>query len=409
LSKIALSFCQKIPELSEFGCHDSDESDARGNRPLPSVTPRGRNAPSVLHRLPVLALTHSTVAQQQQPTAVPVGVVRAERKPIARTIDFVGRVEAISRVEIRARITGFLEEVVFKEGDVIKEGTLLYRIEKGLFQAQVEQAEGAPERSKAAKILSAVQLARAEELAEKQAGSLAARDQARAQDQQARGAVMTDEANLTTARINVGYTDIVSPITGKVGRTSLTKGNVVSPTSGPLTVIVSQDPMYVSFPVSQREFLRVQAAGRQVEIGRIKARVHFGDGTAYQYEGGIKFVDVQVDRSTDTILVRATFPNPEGALVDGQFVRVQVESDKPEERVVIPQGALIADQEGVYVFAVDEGKAVIKRIKPGNESGTGVVVDEGLTGGELVVVDGLSLLRPGIAGRTNPSRTLAGD
>jgi len=257
------------------------------------------------------ALTHSAVAQQQQPTAVPVGVVRAERKPIARSVDFVGRVEAISRVEIRARITGFLEEVLFKEGDLIKEGTSLYRIEKGLFQAQVEQAGGALERSKAAKVLSAVQLVRAEELAEKQAGSLAARDQARAQDQEAKGAVMTDEANLATAKINLGCTDIVSPITGKVGRTNITKGNVVSPTSGPLTVIVSQDPMYVSFPVSQREFLRVQAAGRQVETSSIKARVHFADGTAYRHEGSINFVDVQVDRSTDTILARATFPNPE--------------------------------------------------------------------------------------------------
>jgi membrane fusion protein (multidrug efflux system) len=201
----------------------------------------------------------------------------------------------------------------------------------------------------------------------------------------------------------------LSPITGKVGRTNITKGNVVSPTSGPLTVIVSQDPMYVNFPVSQREFLRVQAAGRQVEISSIKARVHFADGSAYQHEGSINFVDVQVDRSTDTILVRATFPNPEGALVDGQFVRVQVESDKPEEKVVIPQAALIGDQEGVYVFAVEDSKAVVKRIKPGNESGSGVVADEGLTGGELVVVDGLSLLRPGIAVRANLSRTLAGN
>jgi membrane fusion protein, multidrug efflux system len=355
------------------------------------------------------ALTHAAVAQQQQPTAVPVGVVRAERKPIARSVDFVGRVEAISRVEIRARITGFLEEVLFKEGDLIKEGAPLYRIERGLFQAQVEQAEGALERSKAAKILSAVQLARAQELAEKQAGSLAARDQARSDDQQAHGAIMAAEANLTTAKINLGYTDILSPITGKVGRTNITKGNVVSPTSGPLTVIVSQDPMYVNFPVSQREFLRVQAAGRQVEISSIKARVHFADGSAYQHKGSINFVDVQVDRSTDTILVRATFPNPEGALVDGQFVRVQVESDKPEEKVVIPQAALIGDQEGVYVFAVEDSKAVVKRIKPGNESGSGVVADEGLTGGELVVVDGLSLLRPGIAVRANLSRTLAGN
>jgi membrane fusion protein, multidrug efflux system len=355
-----------------------------------------------------LALAHSAIAQQQQPPLVPVGVVKAERKPIAQTGDFVGRVEAISRVEIRARITGFLEEVVFKEGDLIKEGTPLYRIEKGLFLAQVEQAEAALERSKAAKILSAVQLSRAEQLAEKQAGSLAARDQARSDDQQAHGAVIADEANLATARINLGYTDIVSPITGKVGRTNLTKGNVVSPSSGPLTVIVSQDPMYVSFPVSQREFLRVQAQGQQVDISGIKARVHFADGRAYQHEGRINFVDVQVDRSTDTILVRATFPNPDGALVDGQFVRVDVESGKPEEKVVIPQAALIADQEGVYVFAVEDGKALVKRIKPGGESSTGVVVDEGLKGGELIAVDGLSLLRPGITVSANPSRTLGG-
>src|ERR1700758_4997139 len=144
--------------------------------------------------LVVFALGSPTLAQQQPTTAVPVGVVKAVRRPIAQSGEYVGRVEAISRVEIRARITGFLEKVLFKEGDLIKEGTPLYRIEKGLFQAQVEQAEGALERSKAAKILSTVQLARAEDLAEKQAGSLAARDQARAQDQQAQGAVMTDEA-----------------------------------------------------------------------------------------------------------------------------------------------------------------------------------------------------------------------
>src|ERR1700751_1361670 len=140
--------------------------------------------------LVVFALGSPTLAQQQPPTAVPVGVVEAERRPIAQSGEYVGRVEAISRGEIRARITGFLEEVLFKEGDLIKEGTLLYRIEKGLFQAQVEQAEGALERSKAAKVLSAIQLARAEELAQKQAGTVVARDQARAQDQEAQGAVM---------------------------------------------------------------------------------------------------------------------------------------------------------------------------------------------------------------------------
>jgi membrane fusion protein (multidrug efflux system) len=356
----------------------------------------------------IFALNYPAIAQHQPSTAVPVGVAKAERKPIAKTVDFVGRVEAVSRVEIRARITGYLEEALFKEGDLIEEGAPLYRIEKGLFRAQVRQAEGALKRSQAAKTLSARQLTRAEELLEKQAGTVVARDQAQLQDQQAEAAIMTDEANLTTAQINFGYTDIVSPITGKVGRTNITKGNVVSPASGSLTVIVSQDPMYVSFPVSQREFLRAQAAGRQVDISNIKARLHFADGTTYQQEGRINFVDVQVDRATDTILARATFPNPAGALVDGQFVRIELESGKPEEKVVIAQAALIADQEGVYVFAVEDGKAAVKRVKPGDEIDAGVVIDQGLTGGELVIVDGLLLVHPGIEVRATPSRALNG-
>jgi membrane fusion protein, multidrug efflux system len=355
----------------------------------------------------ILALNYPVFAQQQ-PAAVPVGVAKAERKPIAKAGDFVGRVEAISRVEILARVTGYLDGVLFKEGDLIKEGALLYRIEKGLFEAQVRQAEGALERSKAAKTLSALQLARAEDLVEKQAGTVVARDQAQATDQQAEGAVMADEANLTTARINLSYTDITSPITGKIGRTNITKGNVVSPGNGPLTVIVSQDPMYVTFPVSQREFLRAQAAGQKVDISNIKARLRFADGTTYQEEGSINFVDVQVDRATDTILARATFPNPAGALVDGQFVRIELETGKPQEKVVIPQAALIADQEGVYVFAVQDGKAVVKRVKPGDGIDTGVVIEQGLTGDELVIVDGLLLVRPGSAVHATPARALNG-
>src|SRR3984957_13967460 len=163
-------------------------------------------------------------AQQGEPAAVSVSTVAAERRPIAKTLGFVGRIEAVNRVEIRARVTGVLEEVLFNEGDSIKEGAPLYRIEKGLFQAAVEQAQGALERSKAAKVLTVVQLQRAEDLLAKNAGTAVARDQAQAADQQANGAIMTDEANLQTAKINLGYTDIVAPVAGKIGRTSVTKG-----------------------------------------------------------------------------------------------------------------------------------------------------------------------------------------
>ena len=235
-----------------------------------------------------------------EPPAVPVGVVTAEKKPVTQALDFVGRVQAVNRVEIRARITGFLENVLFKEGDLLKEGAPLYAIESGLFESAVGQAEGALERSKASKTLSEVQLQRAEELLAKNAGTAVARDQALAGDQSAQGQITIDEANLRTAKINLGYTSINSPITGKVGKTNITKGNVVGPDSGPLTVIVSQDPMYVTFPVSQREFLRARQTGNNVDIADIKVQLRFADGSVYKEPGKINFVDVTVDRATDS-------------------------------------------------------------------------------------------------------------
>jgi membrane fusion protein (multidrug efflux system) len=236
----------------------------------------------------------------------------------------------------------------------------------------------------------------------KQAGTAVARDQALAADQQAQGQILSDQANLDTANINLGYTDIVSPISGKISRTNATLGNVVGPDTGPLTLIVSQDPMYVSFPVSQREFLQAQAGGHSLSADGAKVRVRFSDGTTYKEEGTITFVDVSVDRTADTILVRATIPNPSGVLVDGQFVSVELESGLPQEKVVIPQAALIADQQGIYVFVVEDGKAAVRRIKPGGESGPNVVVNEGLQGGEQVVVEGVQSLRPGVPVQASP-------
>jgi membrane fusion protein (multidrug efflux system) len=344
-------------------------------------------------------------SQQQEAPAVPVGTVKAERKAVEKTADFVGRVEAVNRVQIRARVNGYLDAVLFKEGDLITEAAKLYRIEKDLFQAAVEQAQGALERSKGALTLAALQRQRAEDLLAKSAGTVVARDQAIAQEQQANGAVLSDEAALQSAKINLGYTDITAPIAGRIGRTNVTKGNVVGPDSGVLTTIVSQDPMYVSFPVSEREFLKAQEENHKVDVKGIKVRIRFADGTIYDQLGEINFVDVSVDRSTDTVLIRATMPNPSDVLIDGQFVHVNVQGGKPQEKIVIPQAALITDQEGVYVFIVEDGKAVVKRLKLGDQEGTGVVVDSGLSGGELVVVEGLQALRPGLRVLATPVRS----
>lgn len=354
------------------------------------------------------ALTSAGAQSPQQPTAVPVSVVAAEKQPVTKSLDFVGRVDAIERVEVRARVTGYLQDVLFKEGDLIKQGAPLYTIEKDQYEAAVEQAEGSLERSRGAKVLTEVQLQRAEELLAKAAGTAVARDQAQAQDQSAKGSIMIDEASLRTAKVNLGYTAITSPIAGKVGKTNVTKGNVVGPDSGPLTVIVSQDPMYVTFPVSQREFLRTQQTEQRADITGIKASLRFSDGSVYRYEGKINFVDVKVDRTTDTVLVRATFPNSDGALVDGQLVRVALEGGEAVDKIVIPQAALITDQEGVYVFVVSDGKATVRRVKPAGASGTGAIIDQGLSAGDQVVVEGFQGLRPGAPVRATPAAPTPG-
>jgi membrane fusion protein (multidrug efflux system) len=258
------------------------------------------------------------------------------------------------------------------------------------------------DRSKATKILAEVDLQRSEKLLTQNSIPAQSVDTNRAADKRAQGSILSDQANLDTANINLGYTDIVAPISGKISRTNITAGNVVGPDSGPLTLIVSQDPMYVTFPVSQRDLLQAQLSGRQADIKDIKVRIRFANGLTYDQEGSINFIDVSVNRATDTVIARATMPNPAGVLIDGQLVNVSLEAGQPEQKVVVPQGALIADQEGIYVFVVEDGKAVVRRIKPGGESGINVVVDEGLKGGEQVIVEGLQSIRPGLPVQASP-------
>jgi membrane fusion protein (multidrug efflux system) len=350
----------------------------------------------------ICALAAPSLAQQPAPAAVPVGTVAAVRKPIARAVDFVGRIQAVERVEVQARITGYLENVLFKEGDTVKEGQPLYQIEKDLFQAAVDQAQGALAASQSKKLLTAIQYERAEQLMKTSAGTVTGRDQALTADRAADAQILIDQANLDTAKINLSYAEITSPISGKIGRTTITRGNVVSPQSGTLTTIVSQDPIYVLFPVSERQLMQARRMGHTDDITGIKVKLRFPDGSTYGQVGQIDFVDVTVDRATDTVQVRAVFANPSGTLIDGQLVAVNLETGQPEEQVVVPQAALITDQQGVYVFIVENGKVAIRRVKTGGPTGEDVVVTEGLSGGEQVIVEGLQTVRAGMAVQANP-------
>lgn len=356
----------------------------------------------------LVLLAVSPLAAQQPPGPIPVGVVPAALQPVSDAQEFVGRVEAPERVDIRARVKGMLDAVLFTEGESVKEGQPLYRIEKPPFEADVQQASGDVERAKAALTLAKIQRERAEELLAKNAGTAVARDQAVANEESAKGALLSAEAALNTAKINLGYTDIASPIAGRIGRTAFTRGHIIGPESGPLATVVSQNPMYVTFPVSQRDYQEAQKEEGKVDLSNVEVRIKFPDGSVYGEVGKINFVDVSVSRSTDTVILRADVPNAAGRLVDGQLVRVELKAGTPEERIVVPQAALIADQGGVYVFAVEDGKAVVRRVKIGGNVGPNAVILEGLKAGQPVIVEGFEALRPGAAVRATPATGLKG-
>jgi membrane fusion protein (multidrug efflux system) len=343
-----------------------------------------------------LAAPGDVAAQPAAPQAVPVGVITAQEQAVNRPLEYVGRVEAMERVGVTARVVATLMEVQFTEGALVKAGDPLYKLDRAPFEAAVKDAQGALYQAQAVLTNATLQRQRAEELARTQAGTVAERDTRIAAERSAQGSVMRAEAALADAAINLGYTEIVSPIEGRIGRTAITRGNTVGPDSGVLATIVQQDPMFVTFPVSQRDLLELRRSGAQAtQTSSYLVQLRFSDGSVYPQQGRIDFVDVAVDRATDTIVVRAKVDNPQRALVDGLFVRVAVLGEKPEMKVVIPQAALLADQEGVYVFVVQDGKAVPRRVTMGGETPEGGgIVESGLKPGDQVIATGLQLVRP---------------
>jgi membrane fusion protein (multidrug efflux system) len=355
--------------------------------------------------LALILLLPAAALAQPAPQAIPVGVVTIARHPVNAGTDFVGRVEAMQKVDLRARVTGFLESVDFQEGRLVKEGDTLFHIEREPFVAAQMQARGSLMQAQSQLANATVQLQRAQELMRTSAGSVATRDDRQAAQLSAQGAAMSADADLRTATINLGYTIITAPISGRIGRTALTKGNVVSPQSGVLATIVSLDPVYLTFPVSERDLLHYRREGnRAAAAASLVVRLRFADGSLYNQVGHLDFLDTSVDRGTDTITARAQVPNPDGVLVDGQFVRVRVQGVEPEQALLVPQAALLTDQQGSYVFVVENGHAVARRLTTGADVGRDVVVQEGLREGEQVVVEGLMALRAGAAVLASPAK-----
>jgi membrane fusion protein (multidrug efflux system) len=342
----------------------------------------------------LLFIAQSVEAQQGGPPPA-VLVQPVELRPIAAQSEFIGRAAAVDKVELRARVKGFLGPRKFNDGDEVKKDQVVFTIEPEPYQAAVDQKIAQREAARAALANADVQLKRAAELLRTNTGTQVTYDQRLSEQLQAKAQLDDVSAQLRDAEIQLSYTEIKSPIDGRIGRAAVSPGNIVGPDSGVLAIVVSEKPIRVLFPVTQRELLearRDSSAGEPLIV-----RVRLADGSLYKEKGKLDFIDVTVDPKTDGQIVRATFDNKDGALTDGQTVRVVIEVANAPSVVAIPQAAVAIDQAGSYVYVVnDKNVAEQRRVKTGVSRDGMVAITEGLKAGEKVIIQGQQRVRPGM-------------
>lgn len=366
----------------------------------------------------LLGLSVSAAAAQSSPDPAPptVQIAAVKLAPVTRDAVFVGTVAAVQQVAIIARVQGFLSSVNFREGSFVKTGETLFEIEKDTYQAALDGANATLAAANAAKSGAVVTLKLAEINLTRQKTLLASRavaqeivdqantnrDSADAQVQQADAQIAEAQAQVKTAQLNLSYTEVIAPISGRVGKAQITVGNFVSSTSGPLATIVQTDPIRVVFSISDREYLHVvdqlnPSESLESDAGRYKPQVQLPDGTTYASPGKIAFIDNTIDPSTGTIAVYAEFPNPRLQLVPGQYVNISVQEGSATELPVVAAAAVQQDREGNYVFVLGDGnKATIRRITLGTRVGLDWSVASGLANGDVVIVSGIQKIKPGI-------------
>jgi membrane fusion protein (multidrug efflux system) len=359
-------------------------------------------------------------AQAQRPMGPPaVGVVKVEKHAITETSEFVGRIQATNRVDLVARVTAFLEQQKFVEGAEVKKGDLLYVLEQPPFQADVAAKSAAVAQAQAQLENANITMGRAEALLHTPAGQQSNVDNARATQLSDAAQVLSAKAQLQSSQINLGYTEIRAPIDGRIGRTAVTVGNVVSPSSGTLTTIVSQDPMWVVFPVSERTVIELRRKyATHGGFSAVVIRLRLPDGTLFDQSGKVDFVDNTVSASTDTVVLRGTVPNPAMGytntgtavreLTDGEFVSVLLEGVTPVEALAVPRMAVLTDQQGSYVFTVNaDNKVQQARVQLGQSTPTLATVVSGLTEGQSVITEGLQRVHAGQEVKPGPASPTA--
>lgn len=318
-----------------------------------------------------------------------------QEEEIIWTFDAPGRIVSKYQVNVLARINGYLQKSYFKEGDFVKTGQVLFQIEPEEFSNAADVAKANVQNIQARLTYAQNQLKRAEELVKNDyiaksqyEAMLAERDSLVAQ-------LASAKATNSDTRRNLGYTEVKSPVDGRVGLITVTLGNYVTPASGPLTTINSMDPIYVTFPMGTADFATLMMTDKGNDQNR-KVELYFGNGVKYELDGVQDFHDNKVDETTGTVTMRATFENPRNVLLHGEFVNVKLYANNKVKVPVVPQIAVQENQAGKYVYTVnDDNEVSLTYIKTGTEAGDKWVVKEGLKEGDRVITDGFMKVVPG--------------
>ncbi|MBB5709907.1 efflux RND transporter periplasmic adaptor subunit [Sphingomonas xinjiangensis] len=352
-------------------------------------------------------------AEQQKAAAAAgppqVGVITVQEAPVTLSTELPGRTAAYETSEVRPQVNGIILARLFEEGDMVRAGQPLYRIDPAPYQAQVASAQAALARSRAAIASTAALSRRYNELVRINAISRQEAENAVTGAQQARADVAAQQAALRTAQIDLARTTIRAPISGRIGRSTFTTGALVSASqTDPLTTIQRLDPIFVDIQQSSAEVLNLRQQLAQGELSRgsgaARVRLKLENGTTYPIEGTLKFTDVTVDPTTGSQIIRAVFSNPQGLLLPGMFARAQLPEGTKANAILVPQRAVSRDERGnATALVVGAGNKIEPRaLKTDRTVGDNWLVTGGLKAGDKVIVEGAMMLRPGMPVQPKP-------
>lgn len=337
----------------------------------------------------------NTQQQRKAMRVVAVTVDSVKSDDIRRQYTATARVMAKYRVEVLARISGYLIKSHFKEGDYVKAGQVLFEIEPQEYAYAAKQAKGNLDNARAQQAFYNKQLARYKELVDNDYVARSDYDSILAQRDAYNAQVTSLENAYNDARRNLGYTIVKAPVNGRVGIIDVTVGNYVSMSSGPLTTINSSEPMYITFPLDSKDYAELARIDGDANAKR-EVEYIFSSGQKYPYKGVQDFYDNKVDESTGTITLRATFPNPDNSLLQGDFGRIIIYSNKKDKMPIVPQSATMENQEGLYVYVMDEQNLPrLTYIKTLGQIGSNWIVSEGVNIGDKIITTGMQKVIPG--------------